>query len=132
MNRAVYIRGSSQIGSVVNFSIDSKNYKFDTKINFSDAIIFTEKNVVVVVHSKLSSDSTYVGALFDFDGNKLFDIPYPNLGNHYSHLVSKYSWSSAIDDGVKMVFMTDSVSYGDFWIDFLVDDRTYGASGTSR
>lgn len=126
----IRIRRSPENNSIVKFAVDATSYEFDSGIDYTNITIYLKKNIVVVLHSLLSKNASFVGAIFDFSGKKIFDIPYPELGSSYVHC--QYSWSSEIENGLKMVFITDSFSYGDFWCDFDVDRRVYVATGESR
>ncbi len=85
-----------------------------------------------MIHSLSSKDSDYVGAVFNFLGEKICDVPFPNFDYRYSHLNCSYSWATATEDTLKIFFGTDSVMHGDFWIDYDLDKYMYSASGRAR
>jgi len=132
MNNLLFVNNNDEINSIVEFSIEDKKYSFDSGISYSEAIVFTDRGVVAVFHSRPSSTSEYVGALFGLDGEKHFDIPFPSLGSQYAHVHSNYCFSYEIEGGLKMVFSTNSVIYRDYWSDYMLDKKCYVASGLHK
>ena len=117
---------------IVTFFIDTQKKEFDSGIEFSDAFVFPNRKIVLVLHSFLSKNYDYVGAIFDLSGNKMMDVSFPGSDYRRAHVNCMYSWATEIDSGIKMIFGTDSVMYGDFWVDFDLNTMKYGNSGKSR
>jgi len=59
-------------------------------------------------------------------------IPFPDLGVVSSDIYCSYSWASEIDNGIKIVFGTNSINYRDFWCDFDLEQQKYIASNEAR
>lgn len=114
------------------FTVGETEYSIETEVQFCEAIILFDRNEVCVFQSEIKSVCYFVGRLFSLEGNRLYEIPFPDLGQNYSHVHCYYSWSSLSKDVIKIIFHTYSISYGDFWADFDVLARKYVALGPSR
>lgn len=132
MNKVIYINPEKSNSSEISWKINLLPYKFDSNFAYKEAIVFLKKKIVVVFHNKNSDESKFLGKVFSFGGVLKFDIPYPSLGANVVGVNCMYSWSSEIEDGLKIVFITNSQSYQDFWCDYNIDERRYGNSNTSR
>lgn len=119
-------------GTLLDFKIGATDISVETGIKFSEALVLSDLNEVYVFQSDRKSGCGFVGRVFSLSGNRLYDIPFPDLGEGYSHIDFYYSWASISEKVIKIIFHTDSVSYGDFWADFDLVARRYGATGPSR
>lgn len=114
------------------FTVGKMDYSIQTEVQFCEAMILADRDEVYVFQPEKNSVCDFVGRAFSLEGNRLCDIPFPGLGQNYSHVHCYYSWSSLSNDVIKMVFHTDSISYGDFWADYNLLTRQYVAVGPSR
>lgn len=131
-NDVIRISQSGEKNRVIKFTIDVEKYEIDSGIEFTDAYIFPKRKIVFVIHSLSSKDSAYVGSIFNFSGEKICDVPFPQFDYRYAHLNCSYIWATVAEDTLKIFFGTDSVMYGDFWIDYDLDKKVYGDSGQAR
>lgn len=118
--------------TLLAFTIEKTDYSIQTDVPFCEALILTDRDEAYVFQSNKKSVCDYVGRAFSLGGVKLFDIPFPDLGQSYPNVHCYYSWASLSNNVIKMVFHTDSVSYGDFWADYNLLTRQYVAVGPSR
>ena len=132
MSKVLSVHPVKKNDSIISWKESGVIHKFDSKFEVSDAFVFLSMNKVVAFHFAESHRDKFVGRVFDYQGKLLFDIPFPDLGTGCFNVECLYSWSSAIDNGVKIVFGTDSVSYRDFWFDFDLDKQEYSSSGEAR
>ena len=131
-NKFISISQPGEKNKIVKFTIGNEEYEIDSGFEYADAYAFPEKKIVFVIHSLSSKESSYVGAIFNFSGGKICDVPFPQFDYRYAHLNCSYSWATATEDTLKIVFGTDSVMHGDFWIDYDLDKKVYGDSGQAR
>ena len=123
---------SNSKNTIISFSVGNEKYKFDSKIQYSDVMVFVDKKIVIVVHSISSANTDYLGAAFNFSGLKIADISFPKFISEHSNIHCSFSWSTYNKNVLKMFFGTDSVMIRDFWVDYNMDLLAYGDSGESR
>lgn len=131
-NKFIRISQSGEKNRIIQFTVGNEAYEIDSGFEYADAYVFPEKKIVFVIHFLSSKDSAYVGAIFNFSGEKICDVPFPQFDYRYAHLTCSYSWATVAEDTLKIFFGTDSVMYGDFWIDYDLDKYMYSASGRAR
>lgn len=132
MNKVLRVHPTLESSSTVYWKEKNIAHKFDSGFEFADAFVFLDRNEVVVFHFAESHRDKFVGKVFDYSGKPLFEVPFPSLGTGQSHVECLYNWASEIDNGVKIVFGTDSVSYRDFWCDFDLIKKKYTATNEAR
>ena len=132
MSKVLHIHPENKHDTKVSWEEDEITYKVDLGFEFSDGFVFTNMKKVVAFHFAESFRDNFVGRVFDYYGDLLFDIPFPNLEAGQSNIECFYNWSSEIENGVKIVFGTNTVSFRDFWCDFDLEMQKYVATNEAR
>jgi hypothetical protein len=132
LNKVIFIRPENKISSVVMFTIGLNQYTFNCNFEYKEAVVFLDQKLAVVIHRKNSDECDFLSKIYDFQGNLKFELPFPDLGPKSKGVFCRYSWSSEIQNGLKIVFVTNNFNYRDFWCDFDFDKEDYISSGEAR
>lgn len=132
LNKVIFVRPVNKTSGVVMFSVGLDQYKFNCNFEFKEAVVFLDQKLVVVIHKKNSNESNFLSKIYDFKGSLKFELPFPDLGPNSKGVFCRYSWSSEILNGLKIVFVTNNINYRDFWCDFDLDKEDYTSSGEAR
>jgi hypothetical protein len=109
--------------------VDQSPFQVDSKLEYIGGMAFLDRKMLLIFLPLDNRQSLFVGRAFDYDGKVIFDVPFPEMEFKDHGIRISYGWSSATDNGVKIVFGTNSVYYGDFWGDFDFERKKYIATG---
>lgn len=128
----IHVSPTRSNDTVVSWVENAVAYKLDFGFEFSDVYIFKKKKMLAVLHFAESHRDKFVGKIFDYTGQLVFEIPFPSLGIDKSNVECLYSWSTEIENGIKIVFGFDAVGYRDIWCNFDLDKQEYVDKNEAR
>lgn len=103
---------------------NDKKIKKDFGFPFSAGVVLLQKNQIFLFQENHSKKQKVLGKIFCFDGNLIFDIPFP-ASPYPSHVSIAFNWCSFYQDNIFINFITDTSGYHDFGLTFNIDTHKF-------
>lgn len=111
------------------WSANGQNYCIDTGIDFEsgNGLVSLDDQRVFIFTSMCSLEANYVGKVFDFKGNCLFEIPFPKIKTAGD---LKFWGVNKIGKNLRITFSPETGR--DFWCMFDLEKKCYFDSHETR
>lgn len=103
---------------------------FTVDFEFDEIEIINQRELIIVFSKeKNAKNIEFVAKVYDFFGNHKFNINFPEVEIFNEVISLLYIWFWNVEDGLRIVFNTDSRIIDDFWYEFNFQSKTYVQHG---